>query len=190
MGRPKALLPLPAGDLFVCRIVATLNQAGVDNIVVVVGADERAIVEAIAETGLPARFARNVQESADQISSMQVGLNAVDRPGVRAVLVTLVDLPLVSADTVERLLAVYRRTAAPIVRPVNHGRHGHPVVFGRCLFPELRRAAGPRGAKDVVARHLAESVDVPVTDTGVFDDIDTPADYERLLRTLRNDSGE
>lgn len=190
MGRPKALLPLPAGDLFVCRIAATLNQAGVDDIVVVVGADERAIVEAIARTGLAVRFARNLRESADQISSMQVGLNTVDRPGVRAVLVTLVDLPLVSAETVQQLLAVYRRTAAPIVRPVNNGRHGHPVVFDRGLFSELRQAAGPRGAKDVVERHRAESVDVPVTDPGVFDDIDTPEDYERLLKNVRNDSGE
>src|SRR5207248_8945328 len=44
MGRTKALLPLPGGDSFLVHIVRTMLDAGVDDVVVVVGHDARAVV--------------------------------------------------------------------------------------------------------------------------------------------------
>jgi molybdenum cofactor cytidylyltransferase len=62
--------------------------------------------------------------------------------------------------------------------------HGHPVIFDRRLFDELR-ACDPRvGAKAVVRGHAASIVNVPVDDAGAFVDIDTPADYQRALEQL------
>ena len=37
MGRPKATLPLDGGDTFLTRIVRTFVEAGVEDVVVVVG---------------------------------------------------------------------------------------------------------------------------------------------------------
>jgi molybdenum cofactor cytidylyltransferase len=104
---------------------------------------------------------------------------------VSAVLVTLIDVPLVTAGTVRALLAAHRAHNAAIVRPVSKGRHGHPVIFGRALFDELRRADPAQGAKPVVRAHAAEMIEVPVQDEGAFTDIDTREDYERLIESRK-----
>ncbi len=117
-----------------------------------------------------------------QLSSLRAGLDAVDAPDVEALIVTLVDCPLVRPVTVTRLIDTWRATRAPIVRPALGDRHGHPVVFDRVTFDDLRTAPLDVGAKAVIARWRAAIVNVPVDDPGVLADIDTPEDYEAFLR--------
>ena len=100
---------------------------------------------------------------------------------MRAALVTLIDVPLVNAATVRILLQEYRGGASLIVRPTRDGRHGHPVIFDRALFDELRKANPAEGAKEVVRAYSAELLNVEVDDEGAFTDIDTPEDYERWI---------
>lgn len=182
LGRPKALLPTGvAGETFLTRIVATLRRGGVDDVVVVTGPETDAVVELVSALPLPPRLVGNPEPQRGQLSSLRCGLGAVDRPGVRAMLVTLVDLPLVTADTVRLLLDTYRRTAAPVVRPVHQGRHGHPVIFDRSVFDALRHADPAVGAQAVVRAYGGEVLDVPVEDAGAVQDIDTREDYERIV---------
>src|SRR4029078_2954138 len=93
MGRPKALLPLDCGDTFVARIVGTLHDAGVDDVVVVLGHEPDPIVADLIRRQTRVRFAINRDFDKGQLSSLVAGLNAIDRPGVIAALVTLVDVP-------------------------------------------------------------------------------------------------
>ena len=95
---------------------------------------------------------------------------------------TPVDVPLVSASTVAAVIAAWRRTRAPIVRPANGDRHGHPVIFDRAIFNDLRSADPTVGAKAVFAAHRDRMLNVEVNDPGAFEDIDTPEDYRRLLK--------
>ena len=181
MGRPKAALPLGDGDTFLTRIVRTFRAAGVQDVIVVVGHDAEAIVASFAESDLPARFVMNAAYDRGQLSSLVTGLNAVDRPGVAAVLVTLVDVPLVSAATVRAVLECYRATKAPVVRPTSALRHGHPLLLDRSLFDVLRRADPAAGAKSVVRAHASPAGDLPIADEGAFTDIDTTGEYERWV---------
>jgi molybdenum cofactor cytidylyltransferase len=114
------------------------------------------------------------------LSSLLAGLRAIDDPLLEAVLVTPVDVPLVSATTVAAVIGAWRRTRAPIVRPVAGDRHGHPVIFDRSVFEDLRSADPQVGAKAVFAAHRDRMVNVEVKDPGAFEDMDTPGDYERL----------
>src|ERR1700704_6003225 len=159
MGRAKATLPLDGGDTFLTRIVRTFLDAGVDDVVVVVGHDADAIVRSFASSGLPARFVVNRQYDRGQLSSLVAGLGVVDRPGVAAVLVTLVDVPLVSAATVGAVIECYRRTRAPVVRPTSGARHGHPLLIARSLFDALRAADPIAGAKPIVRAHASPAGD-------------------------------
>ena len=59
--------------------------------------------------------------------------------------------------------------------------HGHPVLFKREVFAELRAADSAVGAKAVVRANAARVLDVEVDDPGVTIDVDTPADYERFF---------
>src|SRR5262245_27929352 len=166
MGRPKANLPIDDRDTFLSRIVRTLVDAPVDDVVVVLGHEAAAIAETFARSGLPARFAVNRDYDRGQLSSLQAGLALVDRPGVSAVLVTLVDVPLVSTATVRRVLERYRDTHAPIVRPTAGARHGHPLLIDRSLFALVRAADPAAGAKPIVRAHVTAAGDVDVDDEG------------------------
>ena len=181
MGRAKATLPAGDGHTFLTRIIRTLLDAGVDDAIVVVGHDADLIVSSLAGSGLPARFVMNPDYDRGQLSSVIAGLNAVDRPGVAAVLLTLVDVPLVSAATVRAVIESYRRTRVPIVRPTSGSRHGHPLLIDRSVFDALRAADPSTGAKPVVRAHASAAGDIAVDDEGAFLDVDTEEEYRRTI---------
>ena len=181
MGRPKALLPVGSTDTFLTHIVRTLNEADVDDVVVVLGDEADAIVESAASSGVSPRFVLNPNYQSGQLSSVLAGLRAIDRPGVVAMLLTLVDVPLVPASTVCAVLERYRATRAPVVRPVQGSRHGHPVLLDRRLFDAIRGADPTTGAKPIIRAHVSPEGEVHVEDDGAFVDIDTPEDYLRFL---------
>jgi molybdenum cofactor cytidylyltransferase len=181
MGRPKATLPIDERDTFLSRIVRTFRDAGADDVVVVLGHDAETIATSFAASGLRARLVINVDYDRGQLSSLQAGLAVIDRPGVEALLLTLVDVPLVTASTVRAVIERYRMTRAPIVRPVQRDRHGHPLVIDRSLFDALRAADARAGAKPIVRAHASAAGDVGVDDEGAFADFDTMEDYERLI---------
>jgi molybdenum cofactor cytidylyltransferase len=183
MGRPKATLPLDGGDTFLTRIVRTFVEAGVEDVVIVVGHDADAIVTSFADADAAvsrARFVDNPDYEQGQLSSLLAGLKVVDRPGVVAVLVTLVDVPLVTAATVRAVIDRYRHTHAPIVRPVRADHHGHPVLIDRKLFDAIRHADPATGAKPIIRANVSLAGDVVVDDTGAFADADTPDDYKKM----------
>jgi molybdenum cofactor cytidylyltransferase len=181
MGRAKANLPLDDRDTFLSRIVRTFLDAGVDDVVVVVGHEAETIAGSLSASGLHARFAYNPDYDRGQLSSLVAGLALVDRPGVVAVLVTLVDVPLVSAATVRAVLDHYRHTHAPIVRPTSGARHGHPLLIDRSLFDQLRAADPSTGAKPIVRAHASPVGDLAIADEGAYTDIDTEEEYARLI---------
>jgi molybdenum cofactor cytidylyltransferase len=181
MGCPKALLPLASGETFLTHIVRILRRGGVEDVVVVGGCDAGQIAEALGGETDPPRLAINPDWRTGQLSSLVAGLRLIDHPGVDAMLMTLIDVPLVSTQTVRVLIETYRRTRAPIVRPAHGGLHGHPVIFDRAMFDALRHADRTVGAKSVVRAFGSQIVDVDVDDEGAFADIDTPEDYERLI---------
>lgn len=183
MGFPKALLLTREGRSFAATLAATFAAAGVTDIVIVTGRDHQRIVDALAteQFSVSPRVVRNPDPARGQLSSLLIGIDAVaaDTP---AALVTLVDVPMLAAETVRLVMSEWRRTRAPIVRPAIGDRHGHPVVFDARVFAELRQAPLDVGAKAVVRAHAGEVVNVPVTDRGCLVDVDTPGDYEALGR--------
>jgi molybdenum cofactor cytidylyltransferase len=184
MGRAKASLPLPGGGTFLTRIVSTFLDADVDDVVVVVGHEARLVVDEFSLSGLAARFVENPLHDQGQLTSLVAGLRLVDRPGTTAALVMLVDVPLVSSATVRAVVNRYRETRALVVRPTHGTRHGHPLLLDRTLFDLIRRSDSRVGAKPVVRAHASPAGDMNVDDEGAFLDIDTPAEYDALLKIL------
>lgn len=184
MGRPKALLPSGASGLtFVAGLILALRGGGVEDVLVVGRpGDDPLRVEVEARGG---RFVENPRADDGQLSSLLAGLNVADRPGVRGLLVTPVDVPLVTGAIVADLIREFHISEPPIVRAVHRGRHGHPVIFARAVFHELRRADPAVGAKAVLRAHASDLKDVEVDSDAVLTDVDTPEDYEGLFGTVR-----
>jgi len=190
MGQAKAALPLgQTGETVVARVVRTLLEGGVPNVVVVAGAHIDAVRGAMPRHESRARVVDHLGWERGQLSSLLAGLDAIDDPLLEAAVVTLVDVPLVRSSTVAEVIAAWRRTRAPIVRPADPStslraggqRHGHPVIFDRSIFADLRSADPDTGAKAVFAIHRERIFNVDVTDPGAFHDIDTPEDYRKVL---------
>lgn len=188
MGRPKALLPDPDGRPFVARLVRTFAAAGLSDVIVVTGSLHSEISAAVTADRPPVSpiLINNPQPELGQLSSLWTGLGAATKPDVEAVLVTLVDIPLVRPATVRKVIDAWTQSRAPIVRPAVGNRHGHPVLFDRSLFEALRHAPLTEGARAVVHANANRIVNVEVDDEGCLLDVDTPGDYEAVIGKPRN----
>jgi molybdenum cofactor cytidylyltransferase len=194
MGRAKAALPLgQTGETLIARVVRTLLRGGVPDVTVVAGAHIDAVRIAMPSHEPRARVIEHTDWQKGQLSSLHAGLAAIDGPLLEAALVTLVDVPLVQPSTVAAVIAEWRRTRAAIVRPADPStslraggqRHGHPVIFDRAVFADLRAADLNAGAKSVFAKHRV--LNVEIKDPGAYIDLDTPGEYEEIRRSQMSD---
>ncbi len=187
MGTSKALLPCGhGGEPFIVQLAEALTAGGASGVLVVGRTDDEPLRHLIRLRLPAARFVVNPRaDIGGQLSSLVAGLDAIVDSAASAVLVAPVDAPRVTAATVAALLAAAESAPGRIVRAVHAGRHGHPVIFPRAVFGDLRRADPERGAKAVVRAHEAAIVNVDVPDAAVVEDIDTPDDYARAFGDSR-----
>jgi molybdenum cofactor cytidylyltransferase len=176
MGSPKALLEF-RGETFLDRLIGMYAQF-CEPVVVVVGCEADRIRSGVKRPER-ALFAVNEDYQLGQLSSMQCGLRMMPE-SIEGVLFTLVDHPNVRPSTISALLAPPRPVLAI---PRCEGRRGHPIYFGAELAAEFLALPPDSQAKVVVARHLERTRWVDVDDPGVFDDVDDPAAYRRLIET-------
>lgn len=178
MGRQKLLLPLVDGRPLVRASVEAVLGAGLDDVVVVLGADATAVEAALA--GLSVRTVVNARYPEGQATSLRAGLAAL-QPGTEAAVLALGDQPLPDPGIVRRLVRTFREAGRPIVVPVYRDGRGTPVLFGASLFGELARVEGDQGGRGVIARDPGR-VAVVAIDGPMPADVDTPEDYATLRR--------
>jgi molybdenum cofactor cytidylyltransferase len=153
-----------------------LRASKIDEIVVILGAYADEIKRQV-------RFDRervviNPDYSAGIATSIQTGLRAID---AEAVLMVLADQPYVAPQTIDLLIAEYRRTQASIVIPTYNGLRGNPVLVDKALFPELMNLRGDIGCRAIFDGHAGAMMKVPVNDHGILIDIDTREDVTRSV---------
>ena len=175
MGRSKPLLPL--GNKPVVRhCLETLLQGGVDEVILVVGICGEAVIEAVVD--LPVTVVRNPEPESEMADSVRCGLKSVSESS-DAVLVALVDHPLVKPATLRAICEHYARTSADIVLPTYRGRCGHPTLFSRHVLEEIHLLPT---LHEIVRCDPDRVKTVPVQDTGVLIDMDTLKDYQKVLQ--------
>ena len=209
MGRPKALVRDVDGTSWLNRAVDVLAAAGCDPVLVVLGAEAGQAADVLAER----RQDGNVQVRWVEATDWSEGMGASLRRGVHAALdtdastavVTLVDLPDVTAGVVDRVVKAVGDDPRGLGRAAYLGVPGHPVVLGRDHWSGVAAGAvGDRGARDYLAAHdtllvecgdLATGVDLDIPpavpqaagwgdDQGVQPHVESAADLaERLGRT-------
>lgn len=178
MGAPKALL-FYQGQTFIARICAAFLSAGVDELIVVLGARAEELRQALpAHPAL--RTVVNLRYFQGQLSSLMTGIGAL-APESEAAVVNLVDHPLVTAETIKALIASFRATPLPILIASYQGRRGHPVLFSSQVYGEILAAPLDQGAKVVVRKDPARVREIQLDDPGILADIDTPEDYRRYV---------
>ncbi|HEV2233219.1 MAG TPA: nucleotidyltransferase family protein [Terriglobia bacterium] len=177
MGTDKALL-LYRGRTFLEHILATLHNAGIEQLTVVLGHHADEIQLAAKLTGTEVVVNQDYRRG--QTSSLQAGLRALDRPAIQAVVLCLVDHPAVSTEVIRKLVAAFEQSAAPVVIPTYQGQRGHPALISRALFAELMALSLSEGANTVVRKYCDSTHFVEVDDPGVLIDVDDPESFRRL----------
>jgi molybdenum cofactor cytidylyltransferase len=135
-----------------------------------------------ALAGLRVTFAHNPHYAEGLASSVKAGIAAVPEKADGAV-ICLGDMPLVSADLVDRLIEAFAPDRGQlIVVPVSDRRRGNPVLWSRRFFQELMALDGDIGARHLIERHSEAVAEVAVEGHGAFLDIDTPQALEAAQR--------
>ena len=177
MGAFKPLLPF-GGRSVVEACVANLREAGVREVVVVVG--HRAEEVRAALDGLPfVRFALNDEAGSEMGVSVARGVEAVPE-GAGALLVALCDQPAVPPAAVRGLIEARARTGARLVVPEWGGRGGHPVLVDLALREELLSVVPRKGLRALFEARRGEVLRLPVDSPFVARDMDTWEEYAAL----------
>ncbi len=179
-GAQKLVAPF-AGSTVIRTTVDRLRAAQIDPVVVVVGPDGGAIRSALS--GIEVLWAVNPEPARGMSSSLGAGVAALP-PHVAAAFVALGDQPMVDGLVLDQLMEAWWRGERPIVAPRYRGRRGNPVLFDRSLFADLQALEGDRGARDYIDANR-ERLQVVDVDDAMPLDVDTPADYDTLLREQR-----
>ena len=177
MGAPKALLDA-GGETFLAHAVRALLGGGCAGVIAVVGPDSDATADTARAAG--AGILVNPNAEAQQIDSLRIAIQAL-LPGTEALIETPVDFPRIDANVVRALISAFSEQSAPVVVPTYEGKHGHPTLFARSVWPELLADPLPEGARTVVHAHRGDLLEVPVETAGILFDVDTPEDYSRIV---------
>jgi CTP:molybdopterin cytidylyltransferase MocA len=181
-GRPKALLRAGDGTPLVVRAVAALREGGCSPVVVVLGAAAEEAAPLV-----PSALAGSVvaDDWADGMGrSLRRGLRALKDDSAQAVVVTLVDLPDVTAAVTARVVDAWRSTgggADALVRATYDGEPGHPVLIGRAHWSALAVTLDAAPTRDVGALHYLRGrivQQVSCDDLATGRDLDRPADLD------------
>jgi CTP:molybdopterin cytidylyltransferase MocA len=153
----------PKQRLLLAPVLARVRNArSVDEIVVVVGAHE-------VETD--AHLVRCADWERGPGASLRCGLAELPADAEAAVVV-LADGPLLSPESIDRVVAAWRKQNGDVVAASYGGNRGHPVVLGRPIWGQI---------PDEGARALEPAL-VPCDDLGSPGDVDTPADLAGRAR--------
>ena len=189
LGRPKALVELD-GQTLAERGVTMLRTGGADPILVVAGAVQvnvekiHAVYNEQWRTGMGSSLRAALRALTDA-EGAQDGLAATLAVDVGAVVVALADQPLIGTEAVARLIAAYRGGAGVAVACYD-GKPRNPVLLAREHWPEVIAAAtGDQGARGFLRAWPELVTLVECGDTGSPDDIDTPADLDRVAARYR-----
>ncbi len=177
MGSDKALLAGHGGPLLAVGI-RRLSQV-CDLVIVVAGKNAEALRPVVYENA--GFMAINPAPERGQFSSLRLGLQAVLEHGRDAAFVSLVDRPAPDLQTLNHLRETFLRSHPAqtwAVVPEYQGKHGHPFVAGREMIEAFLRAPENTTARAVEHSHQEKILYVPVADSNVTMDLNTPEEYQ------------
>lgn len=177
MGKLKQSLPV-RGKSMLETVVDTALASSLHRVVVVLGHGAERLVPLLGRRPVTVIINREFHDG--QATSLQAGLRELT-PESDAALFLLGDQPLLSRETVDNIVAACQHTNAPIIAPIYGGKRGNPVLFGRELFPLIEGLKGDTGARGILTGHPDMLFSLPVADPKILFDVDTEADYRRLL---------
>ena len=180
-GAPKQLLPF--GDTTMLgQVVRNANASDLDRVVVVLG---RASEELRGSVDFGrAVVVENTAYGTGCASSLLAGMDAAGED-CEALALLLGDQPGVRAEFIDSALFEWRRKRPWACVTAYDGKPGHPFVFAREAFGDLRGLHGDKAVWKLIEAY-PERVRRIGIDAPLPPDVDTPEDYELALAHWRS----
>jgi molybdenum cofactor cytidylyltransferase len=190
MGRPKLALPL-LGRPLLAHVVAALRDGGADSVLVVLGPHVADLAEVARAAGAEALVLD--EPTPDMRATIKRGLGWIEAhwtPGAEdAWLLAPGDHPTLDAGLVRRVIEARRESPeSSIIVPTHEGKRGHPALIGWRHVAGLRAHRRDEGLNAYLRLHAGMTLEIAAGPSAV-EDVDTPEDYERLVRETRRRHG-
>ena len=166
------------GTTLVEHQINALFNAGVSEVVVVVGHEADAVAARVAGTG--ARCVVNPDYLQGKTTSIKAGLNAVGADA-DAILLLAVDQPR-TESIISTVVEAHATGDSLITSPRYEGHGGHPLIFAASLRGELARISEEKqGIREVFQAHRDSVQEYALDDPQIRLDLNTPDAYEDAL---------
>jgi len=178
LGRAKQLL-MYEGQTLLNRIVSTFSALPLQDLCLVYGARQLELAAALDDLGV--NKVHNPNWETGMSSSLQLGLGALleRNSDLQSVLISLVDQPLITKAHFEEMIRLHQQHPGAIIAAAYDEVWGVPVIFPQAFFEELLSQNGRVGAKKILKKYASQVI--PFFCPAAAFDIDTEADYQRLL---------
>jgi len=173
----KPLLPFGKTST-VERLIQTYQAHGLQHIYVVTGHRQEDIIETLK--GYKVHIVHNEDYDQGMFRSIQKGLSAIAEI-VDAFYMQPVDIPLIKVQSLELLYDAYMHEGKGVIYPTFFGKKGHPPLIAMKYKEQILLSDGEGGLKRVLEAFRNDAFYVSVYDQSVLMDMDTPADYQKLL---------
>jgi molybdenum cofactor cytidylyltransferase len=173
-GESKMLATLEGKPLILHAAENTLEH--LQNVRIVLGREAEKVKAALENLTL--EYVENPHFASGMSSSIKAGIQALEPSDFKAALIVLADQPRVPQEVFRTLLEESKRTNLPIMVPIFQGLRGHPALFAREIWPELRALEGDSGGKAVIEQN-------PARVQKVYFDFPVPADVDTLEDLVR-----
>jgi CTP:molybdopterin cytidylyltransferase MocA len=157
----------------------------VDSVLVVVGPHVPELLDLARGAGASTLLL--TEPTPDMRATVLAGLDWIERRHAPvptdAWLLSPADHPTLAPSVIRHLLRARRdHPQFSIFLPTHAGRRGHPTLVGWSHVPAIRSQPVDQGLNSYFRSHRAETLEIPVQSAEILRDLDTPEDYERLLR--------
>jgi molybdenum cofactor cytidylyltransferase len=166
-------------------MLTLLRRPEIAATIVVVRPDDEPLRAAVADGGAiplqpevaPAEMRHSVEHA---LRHLQSRLHAAPQDGW---LLAPADHPLLDSAGLDRLIGAWRDSGERILVPVHAGKRGHPTIFPFRLADEVFDLPADAGLNRLLKSHAGEIEQIEMDGSGILSDLDTPDDYERLLKS-------
>lgn len=178
MGTPKALLPWGPATV-IQHLLRQIQLAGFNETLLVTGAHHNLIQEALVDDKVKICFHPDWELGMG--STISRGIREVEHrfTGIDAVLILLVDQPLITREYLKCILEAHRNRPEAIIASDYGEFAGAPALFPRRFWAALKGIPSSQGARKLIASY-GEQCEI-LDPGGAITDIDTPVAYKKAL---------
>ncbi|WP_435255572.1 nucleotidyltransferase family protein [Tenacibaculum sp. A30] len=177
MGKTKQLLPYKNATLLEWAIEQA-QKSVVKNVFCVLGANKEVIEKQLTSNIVEIIYNPNYKDGLS--TSIVKGIKFLLNYNFDSVLIMLADQPHVTSEYLNSLIEASKNNPSKLIASNYQGSVGVPAIFPKNYFNDLLDLKGDKGAKNFLLQQNNNVIKVNSTQNLL--DIDTPEDYQYLLK--------